>query len=305
LNDWFAKYALWYRPSAPGAELTRPDLPVYELPITDLLEARQVSKADLAKLDLAAISTQPQSGDGWRHGAGFSPDAQKTLPNTEHFVFRAVINLPPSWKPGQPCELNLKTFGPFASTVDAYLNGKQVLTRANTAASFYSLVGGNVAEVGPLLQFGKPNVLVFTTGKLGFMGDALLIHHPVPVESLPVTGEWQVQANEESGLVPTQLPGTFTGLIAFKRDVMIPASWKGNRVFIQIDAGKLAKLGTAAINDQALFLFVDNVTYADITPWIKFGQANTLTLIPKAVANTWTPGPLEINRITLERVTER
>ena len=311
LNDWFAKYALWYRPSAPGVELKRPDLPVYEFPLSYLLEGKQVNEADLAKLDLAALSTQPQSGDGWSHDTGFSPEFQKTLPDTEHFVFRAVINLPPSWKPGQPYELNLKTFDRgsdrFGATVDAYLNGKQVLTQAKTSSVGYSvLTGGSIVEVGPLLKFGKPNVLVFTTGKVGFMGDAVLIHHPVPAETQDVTGEWQVQANEESGLVPTQLPGTFTGLIAFKRDVMIPASWKGSRVFIQIDDGERAKLGIAAINDEALFLGLSEVvTYTDITPWVKFGQPNTLTLIPRAVAGIWTAGPLEIKRITLQKVTER
>ena len=85
-----------------------------------------------------------------------------------------------------------------------------------------------------------------------------------------------------------------------------PASWKGSRVFIQIDDTQLAKLGTAAINEEALFLGLsDVVTYTDITPWVKLGQANPLTLIPKAVANRWTPGPLEIKRITLQKVTER
>ena len=99
---------------------------------------------------------------------------------------------------------------------------------------YNKLTGGAFADVGPLLQFGKPNVLVFTTNKSGFMGDAFLIHYPVPVETLPVTGEWQVQATQDRGLVPASLPGKFEGLIAFKRDVVIPAAWKGftvTRVF--------------------------------------------------------------------------
>ncbi len=43
------------------------------------------------------------------------------------------------------------------------------------------------------------------------------------------------------------------------------------------------------------------VNYMDVTPWVKFGQPNTLTLIP------WDhrqlkPAPLEVKRITLQRV---
>jgi len=253
LNDWFAHYALWYRPSAPGVEIKRPDLPTYKLDLGNQLEGKQVGESDLAKLDLAALSTQAQPDASWSRNTGFSPDSQKTLPDTEHFVFRAVIDLPASWKPGQPYQLNLQTyarFAPYAAIVDAWLNGRQVLTQAKTGGVGYNkLTGGAFADVGPLLQFGKPNVLVFTTNKSGFMGDAFLIHYPVPVETLPVTGEWQVQATQDRGLVPASLPGKFEGLIAFKRDVVIPAAWKGSRVFIQIDVTDTRNFGTSLIND--------------------------------------------------------
>ena len=308
LNDWFTHYALWWRPSAPGKELQRPDLPTYELPLEHQLEGRQVSDTDLAKLDLATLSTQAETDKSWSHQTGFSPEAQQALPDTEHFIFRAVIDLPASWKQGDLYELNLRTFGKFPATVDAYLNGKQVFTQAKTSAWGYDrLVGGAVAEVGPLLHFGKPNILVFTTNKLGFMGEAVLYHHPVPAETLAITGQWQVQSNEDSGLVPDTLPGKFEGLVALKRDVLVPASWKGSRVFIQIDLADKGQFSASVINDQVLFLplryFPTPIVYTDITPWVKFGQPNTLTLIPSTAANEWKPGPLEIKQITLQRIT--
>lgn len=307
LRDWFNHYALWYRPSAPGKELQRPDLPTYEFPLDRQLEGKQISADDLAKLDLAALSTQTQADGTWSKQTGFSPDTQQALPDTEHFVFRAVIDLPSSWKPGDPYELNLRTFGKWSETIDAYLNGKQVMTQAKTGAPGYSkLAGGAIAEVGPMLHFGKPNVLVFTTTKFGFMGEAWLLHHPVPAETLPVTGTWQVQENEESGLVPTPLPGKFKGLLAFKRDVVVPASWKGSRVFLQIDVGDKKEFSASAINNQVLFLplryFPSPIVYTDITPWVKFGQANTLTLVPSSAANLWEPGSLDVKGITLQRV---
>ena len=46
-------------------------------------------------------------------------------------------------------------------------------------------------------------------------------------------------------------------------------------------------------------------TYTDITPWVKFGQANTLTLMTASAAASWKPGPLEIKEITLQRVENR
>jgi hypothetical protein len=310
LNEWFNHYAWWYAPSAPGQEIQRPDLPAYELNLDNQLLGKQFTQVALAKLDFAALSNQLQVDDTWSHSVGFSPDAQQALPDTEHFVFRATIDLPPSWKPGETYRLNLRTFGKYAATVDAWLNGKQVLTNAKTGAVGYDkLDGGAFADVGQFLQAGKPNVLVFTTDKSGFMGDALLTRRPVPSETLPVTGEWQVQSTEDSGLVSATLPGKFEGLLAYKHDVVIPASWRGSRVFIQLDLADKGQFAASVINDQVLFAplkyFPVPIVYTDITPWVKFGEANTLTLIPSSAANDWKPGPLEVKNIDLLRIENR
>ena len=305
LSDWFAKYALWYRPSAPGFDLKRPDLPTYDFSIAHRLEGKPVTEADLAKLDLAALSSEPKTGDGFSKDAGFSPDYQASLPDTAHFVFRAVFKVPDSWKPGQACQLNLKSFGKYATTVDGYLNGEQILTQAKTNAWGYSdLSGGSLTEVGPLLDYGKPNVLILTSDKRGYMGTVDLLHRPVAAQTMDVTGQWQVQTDQESGLSAVELPGKLHGILVFKYDIKIPAAWKGSRVFIQIEPGE-RQLGMAIINDEALFLSLLGVTYADVTPWVKFGQPNSLTLIPKWNDGPWGPLPLEIKKITFQKVTER
>jgi hypothetical protein len=119
-----------------------------------------------------------------------------------------------------------------------------------------------------------------------------------------VTGQWQVQTDQESGLSAVELPGKLHGILVFKYDIKIPAAWKGSRVFIQIEPGE-RQLGMAIINDEALFLSLLGVTYADVTPWVKFGQPNSLTLIPKWNDGPWGPLPLEIKKITFQKVTER
>jgi hypothetical protein len=137
------------------------------------------------------------------------------------------------------------------------------------------------------------------------MGDAVLIHHPVASATMDVTGQWQVQKDQESGLSSVVLPGKMNGIVAFKHDVEVPVAWKGSRVFIQIEPGEQGQFGMAVINDEALFLSLVGVTYADVTPWVKFGQPNSLTLIPKWNEGPWGPVPLEIKRISLQKVTER
>ena len=76
-----------------------------------------------------------------------------------------------------------------AGPVDAYLNGKQVLTQAKSGAQGYDgLDGGAIANVKDVLRFDRPNLLVFVTGENGFNGEVVLRRKPQPAEVLEVKG---------------------------------------------------------------------------------------------------------------------
>ena len=160
-------------------------------------------------------------------------------------------------------------------------------------------------DVSALLAFGKQNLLLFATPATGFFGEVLVTRRPKPAETVEVTGTWQLQATEDSGLTTLELPGTLQGLFAQNRDVAIPGSWKGSRVFIKIEPGDVRDYNSFAINDKMVLhpvAWYEPVTYMDITPWVRFGQPNTLTLLPMAAAKKWEPGKMAINRITLQRM---
>ena len=100
------------------------------------------------------------------------------------------------------------------------------------------------------------------------------------------------------------VPGVVKGLYAWKDDVVVPADWKGSRIFMDIDAA--GDYEAFAINDKVVFhpLTVSRrpVTWMDITPWVELGEPNRLTLISSAAAKSWTPGAPEYKAIRIQRV---
>jgi hypothetical protein len=156
------------------------------------------------------------------------------------------------------------------------------------------------------LKRDADNVLLFTTGANGFQGQVDVQMRPAPTATQEVRGEWRVQQDADSGLRSVNLPGTMRGLYAFT-DVDIPAAWRGDRVFVDIDAGNGYR--AFAINGKVVFHptgghGIQEVRYMDVTPWIKFGEANRLTLI-SAGAPDWQPVDVAVRAVSLQRVSAR
>jgi hypothetical protein len=305
---WFDHLTWWWRMSEPGEMLTRPDLPLYEVRLSEELSGKAVTAAELATMDLAKLSQGGDPGAGFVAGAGQSPEALRSQPDANRrWVFRVQVDTPATWKQGDAYLLNImnNAYGDTGSPwpVDAWLNGQQVMKGVKDAAVGYSeLDGGALADIGAALNYGGKNTLVFAVGPQGFMGEVNLDRRPAPVETLDITGPWQVQETETSGLKPQELPGTIKGLLATK-DVVIPAAWKGSRVFYDLTG--IENYNSFAINDKVILLpanWYAPVTYFDITPWVKFGQPNRLLLLPREASRTWTPSEMKVPKLQLQRV---
>jgi hypothetical protein len=303
VRDWYAKLATWWKPSAPGTVLQRPDLPLYELRLSDRLDAKELTAADAAAL--------PAAPAGLVDGACRSYEYYKDHPDPKRrCVYRATFDTPANWHDDDTVILNLRgathVIGNICGPVDAWLNGTRVLTQANIGAPGYgNLDGGAKIDVGKLLKRIGPNELIFTTGQYGFMGEVVVKMRPKPLDTLPVTGTWQVQQDADNGLRPAALPGAFTGLYAHT-DVTVPAAWKGSRVFAQLDVA--GSYNAFAVNEKMIFHPVKwyaPVTYMDITPWVKFGAANRLTLITQGAVAEWKPAEMTVKAVTLQRVAPR
>jgi hypothetical protein len=162
-----------------------------------------------------------------------------------------------------------------------------------------------VVDVTSALAFGGSNALCLAVGSNGFMGEVRLRRWPAVAAEFDVAGSFTVQRDADSGTGQAVLPGTWKGLYAWKDDVVVPADWQGSRVFIVLDVDPLIAFDAFAVNHKVVFHPVNwfaPVTWMDITPWVKFGKPNRLTLISKSATREWKPGELSVKSIKLQRI---
>jgi hypothetical protein len=303
LGDWYSELAKFWRKSAPGKLLDRPDLPLYELRLAEKLAGKV-----LAPTEAAALPTPPA---GLTLGACQSPAAFKSIPDkTRRCVFQVSFSTPDNWRAEDTVTLYIRgmshAIGNIVGPVDAWVNGTKVLDQANSSASGYSqLQGGAQVEVGKLLKPKSDNTLIFTTGPNGFEGEVDIQMRPAPTATIEVAGTWQLQKDADSGLSAITLPGEMNGLYAYT-SFTVPADWKGDRVFVNMAVA--GDYDAFALNEKMIFHPVNwysPVTYMDVTPWVKFGGANRLTLITHGATQRWEPGVLQVKKINVQRVKSR
>jgi len=306
VDDWFTFLRRTWKPSAVGEVLDRPDVPEYELSILSGVRSKVLSADEAGKIDLAALSQNAAPGDEWTNKLGFvrTENVGLKLTPDQKVAFHCPITIPAGWQKGDAYELVFRPYWRDNLLVSAFVNGKEVLTVDKPGTKDKAI------DISSLLNFdgSRQNVLAFSAPAAGYLGEIKVVRKPKPSATIPVTGEWTVQTSEDDGQTKVQLPGTMKGLFAMKDDVVIPAEWKGSRVFIQIDPANPAEYNAFAINNKMVFhpvSYYAPVSYMDITPWVKFGEANRLTLVPKDAAANWVPGNLTIDRIELQKVDKR
>ncbi len=314
LDAWFKQLAIWWRLSAEGEKLERPDLPVYTIQLAPTMTGLVLSGADAAKIDPAAISKAEKTGPEWKKWAGQSIDELRTKPDKERRAFlHCAIEIPKSWKPGEKIELVVATFthaiGDIVGPLDAWLNGRRIIENKSCGARGYSDAdGGTVVDVSSIIDLGGKNSLCIAAGPNGFIGEVKLRRYPAVKQEIEVTGEFKTQLDADSGMGTAPIPGEMKAMYGWKDDIMVPAEWKGSRVFIQIDVEKIEDYEGFAVNEKVVFHPVNwykAVTWMDITPFVKFGEPNRLMLISKAATREWKPGTVNYKKIRLQQVSER
>lgn len=309
LDDWFTQLALCWQPSAGGTNLVRPDLPTFTMQLGTTMKGKVVAAADLPGLEVAGLSKQADPGAGFALWAGQSYEELRSKPDPERrVVLHCPVTLPEKWSSKDQIELVVSTCGytGVENIVDAYINGTKVITQGKTNARGYNeLEDGVVVDINKVVDFKGSNAICVVAGSNGFVGEVKLRRRPAVAETLEVTGQFKVQRDADGGVGTAAVPGVVKGLYAWKDDVMIPASWKGSRVFMEIEVANLAEYNAFAINEKVIFHPVGEykpVTWMDVTPWVKFGQNNKLTLLSQKMVKEWLPGAPEYKSIRIQRV---
>ncbi|MEI8195944.1 MAG: hypothetical protein WCI73_08560, partial [Phycisphaerae bacterium] len=312
VDAWFKQLAMCWQPSAPGVNLARPDLPTFTMQLATTMKGKIVTVQDLAGLDVAGLSKQADPGAGFElwagqsyeelHGKGSKPDPERRV------VLHCPVTLPEKWSAKDKIELVVSTctYNDRGNTVDAYINGTKVVAQGKTDARGYSeLEDGVVVDISKTVDFKGANAVCIVAGSNGFVGEVKLRRRPAVAESIEITGQFKVQRAADGGVGTAAVPGVVKGLYAWKDDVVIPATWKGSQVFLEIEVTNLADYSAFAINEKVVFHPVGwfkPVTWMDVTPWVKFGQPNKLTLLSSEAVRKWLPGAPEYKSIRIQRV---
>lgn len=303
---WFGELASTWQGTAPGRTVTRPALPFFyaDFPagVGKVVDTVSVTPERLVAL---SSSTPSSSGaeDGWdtRLSSVRPFYAGVTVAPAQSVLYRRIVAVPASWKPGDLYRLRLKQFQTGFQGV-VYLNGRQIATGQQVSEAQVGQYQNDGVDVASAVRFPGPNVLVIATDAAGFAGDADLWRQPAPSETLSLAGAWSVRATEDSGAVAETLPGTVTGILATKT-VSVPSAWHGSHVFLRLGVGRNGLPGRVAVNDKVFFYETETPDYLDVTPWIKFGGQNTVLLQSTEAAYKWSPGKISLKSAQLERVT--
>jgi hypothetical protein len=301
VEDWFDVLSKYWRPSEPGVILSRPDLPVYELRLANKLKGKILRQSEIADL--------PKVPNDMKHGDCQSPEILADNPDqNRHCVFEVKFTTPTGWREQDQVSLYIRSMtigiGNIIGPIDAWVNGKKVLNQAKAAASGYNLLnGGAQVDISKYLSRESENTLVFMTGSYGFAGEVFIQMRPSPIDQISIAGQWQLQTDADSGLSPIQLPGEFNGLYAYT-NFEVPNDWKNDHVFVNLDVnGNFDKF---AINEKMIFHPVNfgnsHIKYMDVTPWIKFGKSNRLTLFTLSAMQRWAPGKLHLEQVQIQRI---
>lgn len=308
VDGWFAKTASWWRASAPGTVLARPDIPQYTMDLAVGMSGR-IFPGGSAAPDAAALSRKADPGAGFARWAGQSTEELKTQPDAARRVLlHTPVVVPPSWKPGDRIELVVSAMGHDAAVgpVELWLDGERILERRRVVAAGYNdLEDGAVVDVSAQLLKPGAHALVLDAGSTGFVGQVGLRRRPAVTAEIQVSGEFQVQRSGTGGVGTLTLPGRLDGLYAWRDGIVLPPEWKGSRIFIDLDVPKPGDFDSFAINGKLVFHPVNwhrSVTWMDITPWLRWDGPNRLTLVTKAATRSWQPGQLGIRSIRLQRV---
>jgi len=299
--DWYADISKTWQGTAPGRKMTRPDLPFYYADFS-AGTGKVVDTATVTPNRLAALSSSPDEESGWdaRLNSIAPVYAGVTVTPGQTVLYRRIVSVPESWKPGDFYRLRLKQFQTNFQGV-VYLNGKQVATGQQVYDAQVGQMQNDGVDVSTAIRFPGPNVLVIATNADGFAGGADLWRQPVPTATVSLAGEWSVQATEDSGRIGGTLPGTLTGILATKT-VMVPASWNKSHVFLRLGVSPGGLPGHIAVNDKVFFYETETPDYLDVTPWIKFGQPNTVLIESPEGMNYWTPGKITLKSGQLEQI---
>ncbi len=226
----------------------------------------------------ASITKLLRTDEGWSRRE-LGPWLLGSEVKGDRFLARRTFTVPPTWKDGEIlfwCSGNYLD-GAIDGRYKVYLDGKEIADP------------GPNRGVGHLKLDLKPGATATLALEIqnrharfrGLKGDCFLSFLPKPDRELDLSGTWEAFAGIQAAKSKAQkLPGEVVGS-AFRRTVRLPKLAPGTRVFLKwtSDSDLLGVL----VNGHYVRRHhhrIGELTWLDVTPWIRAGAENELTLLP-------------------------
>jgi hypothetical protein len=283
---WFDLQRGWWSGTANPGPIIPQEMPKLALDLSDDWAFQVV--ADNTP-DASALADPKQDDSTWKRiplGIISLPD----YPDLKHGMLRKKFTVPTNWKGGRVTLWVESWQATFFGKGLVYLDGKVV--------GHASLEGVTNNDFGGALKPGSEHQIAIEfwangVKPVGVAGGTWLAFRPTPALHQDLKGDWKISADGIAEPSAATLPGPFNGKVA-TLSVTIDPSQAGRNVVVHA-VEKDNNLSGVIINGRYVQRFhhrLGNEFNLNITPWVKFGQANEVRLI--AV------GPCTVNLIAID-----
>ncbi|WP_269522728.1 beta-galactosidase [Coraliomargarita parva] len=272
---WFELQRSWWRSTVEISDTNYQDLGQLKFNIVDLQD-------DWAFLPLdEGVSVEPMVQPGfddasWTRKKFDVWSLQPGYESVKHALLRKTFTVPEDWVNG---EIELWAHAWYQSTFvgDArlWLDGKL----------FQDWTSNGIAAANPFgsLKPGSRHTLaveIKSDSKVaGIRGSVWIRYNPAPLDTIDLSGEWELSPDTMALDKMIKLPGKYAGMSLW-REVEVPLAFDGKRVLFSMQ--RTGSLMGIMINGQWLRRFHHQIGYEielDITPWIRFGESNRIEAV--------------------------
>jgi hypothetical protein len=214
-------------------------------------------------------------------------------------LYRRDFTLPPRWEKRSTLQLAVrgdvehsKKIHGFSGRSAIYLNGRPLWSGERIDSRWFDVT----ARVKP----GTNRLEIVHQGP-GLMPAISLVRSAVAESTIDLAGPWRCVTNMQTETAAA-VPGPARGVFLY-RDVVIPAEAKDREVWLRV----AAPCDFAVVNGRLRYWDIGH-TYVfpkpemleiDITPELRFGQANRIVLGNRGAMQGWQPSEFDLRRVEL------
>ncbi|WPJ96771.1 beta-galactosidase trimerization domain-containing protein [Coraliomargarita algicola] len=274
-SDWFALQRNWWRGTKKGEDTTPAQLVDFDN-MLNLTEDWACHLLDSGEA-LSDYTAKGVDVTNWPR-KNLSSWETAEWPEPKTIILRKRFTIPEDWSGDVSLNLESKSGAYFAGQGEIFLNGQSIHKKKQFGMDGYiseAFKAGSTHELALVIKADST--------LCGVRGNAWLWLWPTPVAEMDLSGEWQVSMNSLDFEDSVVLPGDSGDAKLLKRMVHIPAEFEGletPQIYLDADSHSLVGFMVNGHFVRRYHRITSNRFQLNVTPWVKFGEANDIELVP-------------------------